>query len=166
MRSKLTSAVIALVVLGAGGAAFAASSGSSSQAAATQTLTVFSVTVQMQDINVGPEEFGLGDELVFSDDLFTQKGGEKIGIDGGVCTVVRQEDHGNTTTVQCAVTGSLHGGQIAVQGLVTLVGGQAPVTFVLPVTGGSGIYKNVRGQLTVEQLSETEANLTFELIGA
>ncbi len=168
MRSKLITSAIVLVVLAAGGAALAATSGSSSQAAATQTLKVFSVTVQQEfvDANLDGPAPGLGDQFVFSDDLFTQKGGEKIGVDGGVCTIVRLDDHGNTTTAECAVTGELHGGQIAVQGLITFVGEGGAGTFVLPVTGGTGIYKNVRGQVTVEELSETEANLTFELIGA
>lgn len=167
MRRKLTIAVVATVALAAAavGLASAQSTSSSSKAAATQTIKLFALTVQQAEIDVGTPGFGLGDQFVFSDDLSAQKGSEKIGFDAGVCTIVRLDDHGNTATNQCVATASLHEGQIAIQGLVTFAGEEGPGTFVLPITGGSGAYKNARGQVTVETLSETESNLTFEIIG-
>mgnify|MGYP003289431089 CR=1 FL=1 len=38
------------------------------------------------------------------------------------------------------------------------------VVYVLPVTGGTGIYQNARGQIHVEFLGLADARLTFHLI--
>lgn len=163
MRLKLSIVAILVVVLAAGGGALASTNGTSAKAA-NQTFTLFATTVQSADIDLGEPGFSLGDQFVFADDLAEAEGGPTIGTDGGVCTVVRIDEHSGAVTVQCVVTGELHGGQITVQGLVTFAE-DAPGTFVLAVTGGTGAYKNVRGQVTVEEISETEAILTFELIG-
>jgi hypothetical protein len=64
------------------------------------------------------------------------------------------------------VHGHLAQGQIASQGLITFTGDQTTGTFVLPITGGSGRFKNARGEVKVEEISETEANLTLFLLGS
>jgi hypothetical protein len=42
--------------------------------------------------------------------------------------------------------------------------GFRPVPFNLPVTGGTGIYQNARGQIHVEFLGVADARFTFHLI--
>jgi hypothetical protein len=163
MRLKLSIVAILVVVLTAGGGALASTNGSSSKAA-NQTITLFSVEVQFADLDLGAPGFSLGDQFVFTEDLSETRGGPPVGTDGGFCTVVRIDEHSGATTVECVVTAELHGGQIAVQGLVTFAE-DAPGTFVLAITGGTGAYKNARGQVTVEEIGDTEAMLTFELIG-
>jgi hypothetical protein len=60
---------------------------------------------------------------------------------------------------------SLAGGQIASQALfdsADLFGGK---TLTAAITGGSGIYRNAKGDGTVQLLNSTDANLVFHLGG-
>ncbi|MEA2227731.1 MAG: hypothetical protein QOF04_1361 [Solirubrobacteraceae bacterium] len=111
-------------------------------------------------------KFSLGDRVVFSDDLFTAKGGESLGIDGGVCTVARIADAATSSgELQCNITFSLPDGQIATQELHTLTNGELTGTQPGAITGGTGRYRDATGQVSVEFLSTTEANITFMLDG-
>jgi hypothetical protein len=106
--------------------------------------------------------FGLGNRVVFSDDLFTKKGGASLGIDGGVCTVVRVADAAQQTgTLECHITFSLPHGQITTQELHTLTNGELRGTQPGAITGGTGKYRGAKGQVSVEFLKTTEANVTF-----
>ncbi len=165
MRIKLAVAAIAAAILAVGGVTLAsAHSNGSSDGHGGKVIKLFAVTVQTEHIDLGAQGFSLGDEDVFSDDLFTKKGGTEVGVDGGVCTVVRVIDAKTPSgTAQCLVTASLPGGQITTQGLFTFTD-QPPAPFQLAITGGTGAYKNARGQVTVELLSETEANYTLEVL--
>jgi hypothetical protein len=64
--------------------------------------------------------------------------------------------------VQCFNTTSLPGGQITAQGIVTSEQIEQ-VPFQQAVTGGTGVYEGVRGQLTVDEAGDKPAELTFEL---
>jgi hypothetical protein len=161
MRIKLgTAAVLAAVVAVVGVSLASAQSKGSSDG---QVIKLFALTVQTTDIDLGPPGFSLGDQNVFSDDLSPQKGSATTGIDGGVCTIVRIDETANTATAQCVVTASLAGGQIAIQGLATFAEEPEPTKLVLPITGGSGSFSGASGEVTVELISDTEANLTVEL---
>jgi hypothetical protein len=167
MRFKLAVAAIAAIALGAGGVALAsADSNGGGDDHEGKTIKFFALTVQTADIDLGDKGFSLGDQTVFSDDLYNKKGGTKLGVDGGVCTIVRITDAKTFSgTAQCVVTASLAGGQIATQGLVSFAGNQLPPPFDIAITGGTGAYKNASGQVTVQELSDTEANLTVQLSG-
>lgn len=168
MRSKLTIAAIVAITLAAGSVALGSAnstSGSSSQRA-TEVIKLFAKTFQFAEIDLGTPGLSLGDQTVFSDDVSQEKGSPTIGFSGVVCSVVRIGEHASTVTVQCAATLSLHEGQIASQGLITFTEDPGASTFVIPITGGSGVFKNARGQVTVEEISETEANLMLEVLGS
>jgi hypothetical protein len=127
-------------------------------------IKVFAPTVQLKLIDLGDPGFSLGDESVFSDDLLTSKNGSMLGVDGGVCTVTRVGNAAAATgTLQCLVTFSLNGGQIATQGLNQLTDGQFTGTQTAAITGGTGRFSGARGQVVVEFLSNTAANVTFLL---
>jgi hypothetical protein len=158
MRSKFAIAALVAVVLAAIGAGLASGSEGTGR-----TFTVFSKTVQFAAIDLGDKGPSLGDQFVFSDDLFTEKGGAGAGFDGGVCTVVRRDETAKTDTVQCAVTFSLKGGQIATQALLTLTNGNFTGTQTGPVTGGSGEFRGASGEVSVTFFSNDEANITFDL---
>jgi Allene oxide cyclase barrel like domain len=161
MRIKLgMAAVVAAVVAVVGVSLASAQSKGSSDG---QVIKLFALTVQTTDLDLGPPGFSLGDQNVFSDDLSPQKGSATTGSDGGVCTIVRIDQQANTAAAQCVVTLSLADGQIAIQGLATFAEEQEPTTFVLPVTGGSGSFSGASGEVSVELISDTEANLTVEL---
>ena len=166
MRIKLAVAVLAASILALGGVTLAsANSNGASDNNGAHAMKLFALTVQIDFIDLGAKGFSLGDEQVFSDDLLDTKGGTKLGVDGGVCTVVRVTDVKlGSGSAQCAVTLSLANGQIAVQGLVTFVGNETPPPFDLAITGGTGAFKEARGTVTVEETSETEANLTVNVV--
>jgi hypothetical protein len=160
MRSRFGIAVLAAVALAAASVGLASANSSDGTG---RTFTVFSKTVQFAAIDLGDTGTSLGDEFVFSDDLFTERGGDNVGTDGGVCTLVRRDESSMTDTVQCAVTFSFKGGQIATQALLTLENGHFTGSQTGPVTGGSGEFRGATGEVTVEFFSDTEANITFDL---
>jgi hypothetical protein len=161
MRFKLAIAAIAATMAFGGVALASANAGGSGH---DDGLTLFDRTVQTTDIDLGDKGFSLGDQLIFADDLFAKKDDPKIGSAGGVCTVVRVADAKKFSgTAQCVVTLWLRDGQITVQGLLEFPGEGLPEPFDLAVTGGTGAYRDAGGQVTVEELSDTEANLTLHL---
>lgn len=127
--------------------------GSSGDDDKERTIRLVSITTEEAFVDVGDEDFSLGDQFVFSTNL--HKGGSKVGRLGVVCTFVGVERE----EAQCVATAHLPGGQIAVQGL--LAGG--PTKFVFPITGGSGKYEGAEGEIHVRQVSETKEILTLHL---
>jgi hypothetical protein len=167
MRFKRVAAMAATTTLAVGGVTFASAyAGGSSNDSGSQDVRWQAVTVQSNDnIDLGASGFSLGDEQVFSDDLYAEGERTASGTDGGVCTVVRIDRSAKTPsgTAQCVVTLSLPDGQITVQGLVTFSGDQLPAAFDLAITGGTGAYSDASGTVTVEEISDTKANLTLHL---
>ena len=168
MRRFGIAAVLVAAVLTLGGATLA--SGNNGDGAddghSGHTFTVYAPTAQdrIAFLPVVTGKFSLGDRVVFSDDLFTAKGGKSLGIDGGVCTVVRITDAANGSGVlACEITFDLPDGQIATQELHTLTNGNLTGTQPGAITGGTGKYRDAKGQVSVEFLSTTEANVTFFL---
>jgi hypothetical protein len=94
------------------------------------------------------------------------KGDTEVGHQGGVCTVTSVQRN-TVTSVQrnearCLATYSLRGGQITGQALIIL-GDPAP--YAVAITGGSGKYKGVEGEIRVDPASEMQPRgiLTFHL---
>ena len=151
-----------------GGVAFAndrpSSSAHSHHGAHARTIKVFALTVQLKQLDLGDSGFSLGDQIVLSDDLLTAKGGTKVGFDGGVCTVVRVDQATSATgTLQCPVTLSLNGAQLFTVGLVRIANGALTGTQTVAVSGGTGRFRGAQGELAIQFLSMTEANLTITL---
>jgi hypothetical protein len=160
MPNRFGIASVAAVVLAVACVGLASASSSDDT---SRTFTVFSKTVQVAEIDLGDPGRSLGDQFVFSDDLFTEKGGDNVGFDGGVCTLVRRDEASSTDTVQCVVTFSFEGGQIATQALLTLHEGHFSGTEVGPIAGGSGEFRGASGEVAVKFFSDTEADITFRL---
>jgi len=74
-----------------------------------KTFTIYAPTAanRIAFLPVTTGKFSLGDRVVFSDDLFTSKGGKSLGIDGGVCTVVRITDAASQSACWSARSRSL-----------------------------------------------------------
>jgi hypothetical protein len=140
----------------------AASSGSGSgDDDHVQVIRVHAVTVQEAGVDLGETGDSLGDEFIFSDDLF--KHGKKVGIDGGVCTLVRLEPM-VSATLQCIATAELPKGQITAQALLTFMGeNEQPESNVWAITGGTGKYKEAGGVLKAVDISETESLLILKI---
>jgi hypothetical protein len=159
MRRLAVAALVAVVVALAGaGATFAGADHGDGK----RGLTFFSTENALALLPVVAGKFSLGDRVVFSDDVFTAKGGKQVGTDGGECTVVRVTDAATGSGVlQCLVTFSLPGGQITTQALNTLTNGGFAGAQTGAITGGTGKYRDAGGQFTVEFLSGGETNVTF-----
>ena len=96
----------------------------------------------------------VGDVFVFQSDLFDAATHAKVGTVEGHCTMITD------TLSDCDASGILAGGQIRVAGAST----DADVN-VLAVTGGTGIYRNVSGQITIETIDDNTSKDTLELTG-
>ena len=124
-----------------------------------EVIRLTSITVEEVDLDLGEPGDSLGDQFVFTDDLF--RGGEKVGILGVVCSAVRIT--ADAFSIQCVGTAELPKGQITVQGLITFSEATEGQPFELAITGGTGRYRTAHGVVTVEE-GETEDRLTFQII--
>jgi hypothetical protein len=151
-RIGVVGAVTAVVALAIGALVPAAADDKGDR----RTFRVVAITTEQAFVDLGEEGFSLGDEFVFHDNLL--KSGEKVGHDGGICTVTSAEEG----QFQCEVTFWFKKGQIAAQALIQPTE-EFPERFILPITGGSGAYKGADGVVHVLQQSETRAVVTFRL---
>jgi hypothetical protein len=163
MRTKLGIGLLILLALAivALPAASAPSPAGSRDDDRVEVIRVLATTVQEADLDLGAQGDSLGDQFIFSDDL--SRRGEKVGIDGGHCTLMRLEPR-VSATLQCLVTADLPRGQITAQGLITFTEETEGEPFRIAITGGTGRYKEAHGYVKVDQESETEARLTFHVI--
>jgi len=166
MRKQLSLAVAVALVLAVASITLASASPPPASLAPTnnkdqvQVLHLVGRTVQETFLDLGEQGDSLGDQIVFSDNLF--RGGKKVGISGASCTLVRLVER-VSVTFQCVGTLSLPGGQITVQGLVSFPEADRTPFFVA-VTGGTGAYRTALGEMKVTLVSQTEERLTLYLI--
>jgi hypothetical protein len=161
MKVRLGGVVALLLAVASFTVASASSSPTSSSATDDEVEVIRVTAVDVQDtfLDLGEPGESLGDQSIFSQDLFRQ--GEKVGTAGVVCTLVRVEPM-VSATVQCVATAELPRGQITIQGLLTFTDG--PSTFRLAITGGTGRYRTAHGVAIVEEVSETEDRITLRVI--
>jgi allene oxide cyclase-like protein len=158
MLSKIMIGVLAAATVATGASIASAGNGDDGSDDSGRTIHLMSRTVHETDLDLGDTGFGPGDQFLFADDLFRDD--EKVGTDGGSCTVVRVE--GQNATINCTATFSLAGGQIAVQGLIEIVGNEER-PFTVAVTGGTGRYRDADGEALLEPVSQTEDKVTIRL---
>jgi allene oxide cyclase len=98
-----------------------------------------------------------GNILTFANDVFNGSNTRKVGTDQGSCvrTVVGE-------SWECAWTTFLPNGQITVEGPFFDAGDS-----VLAITGGTGAYRNARGEMELRYRNPagTEFDFIFHLIG-
>ena len=123
-----------------------------------KVLTLTGKTLAEQRVDVGDPGPSLGDMSVLTEDVY--RNGKRVGTSDISCTVVRIQMP--KFAAQCFNTTSLSGGQITAQGIVTS-DQLEKVPFVQAVTGGTGVYAGVGGELTVDEAGDKPAELTFEL---
>jgi len=126
----------------------------SAGAPAAKILPLVSKQTSFQEVDVGKVGPSAGDLVIFTDD-FTLKNGRKQGTDVVVCTAT------STTFSQCQATAFLPSGSIMSQGATP---SPPPAKFQVSILGGTGAYKGTCGQYTVQAVSQTVSNETFELL--
>ena len=146
-RLGVAGTAIALVALAVG--AISPAWGSAGDKDKQRTFRLDALTTEQEF-----EGTALGDQIVFTTQLL--KGDTEVGHQGGVCTVTSVA----RAEAQCLATYALPGGQITGQALIVL-GDPAP--YAVAITGGSGKYKGVEGEIRVQPVSETRGILTFHL---
>jgi allene oxide cyclase-like protein len=123
-------------------------------------FTVTTKTIDRAQIDVGKPGPSLGDSNVITEDVYMAR--KKIGTSDLTCTVVRLDPVKHSFAAECFNVTVLPGGQIAAQGVVTSDEIEK-VPFKQAITGGTGAYKDVSGQLTVDEAGDGPAHLTFDL---
>jgi hypothetical protein len=162
MRTNLWTFVLAVAILGfvMGGISLSLRPASTSAVAPLVGTTHLNFLVKFigQDtfLDLGAPGPSQGDEEILHDLVFTPNGRTQVGYDGGSCVlfdVAKPEEN-------CTLTYSLPGGDITTQFL-----NSPPPTKIFAVTGGTGTYRNVRGQGKLVESGHETATLTFDLIG-
>jgi hypothetical protein len=154
MSTSTSRAVFAAAIAAFAAAGVSPATGSSS--GQTKTLRYDITFVRDSQIDLGARGPSVGDERTFYDVLL-DKSGKRVGYEGGVCSVESMKP----PVFSCSITFSLPGGQIAAQLLTTP--GPAPKPFA--VTGGSGDYRNARGEGTLVEYGKRKGSVTFRLTG-
>lgn len=117
--------------------------------ASVRTLRFYEHDDQDVYLDLGDKGDSPGDRYTYAGNLFDRKGGKTIGRVAGVCEALSTgAAHAESA---CTVNFVLAGGEIVGGGLfktAELFGGGKTLTF--PLTGGTGIYRNIHGWGTVQ----------------
>lgn len=147
MRKRFTRPFAAMLLVAILGATVLAAT--SSQAITTaRTIKVLARETNFKYIDVGPKGESVGDYYLFTQDLLNPKTKAKVGTDFAQCFILFNQAPNQPPP--CTVTFDF-----ARKGRIT-ARSQA-------VTGGTGQFQNVRGELHIEPI-KGGAKLTFHLI--
>lgn len=126
--------------------------------AMAETFTVVEHATSDTTAHVGKGADNLGDLLVFGNDVFDATNKTKVGTDQGFCIRIKPG-----VSYECYWTLKLAQGQIMVQG-PDVDGGDS----MLAVTGGTGKYRDVRGEMKLHprDAKGTEYDFTYSLVHA
>jgi hypothetical protein len=154
MRKRIVLFVATSVVVS--GLALWATMGSASAIKAPQTFTVIEKDNQFHLVDNDPPKSSIGDFFALSGPLL--RGGTNVGVADVLCT----QTHENHFRFLCSATWTFKNkGQITGQ---TSLHSRSNVRFVAAVTGGTGIYQNVRGWVEVDQPRPSVTRDTFHLL--
>ena len=106
--------------------------------------------------DTGEKGDSVGDLLTFANDVYDEKNATKLGTDQGFCLRVNKG-----VSWECLWTLTLADGQITVEGPFFDAGDST-----LAITGGTGAYTTVRGQMKLHarNAAGTEYDFTYELV--
>ncbi len=158
--------VLALGIMGLLGVVSASATNAHS-AGKGHTLTVVTPTAEESFLDLGPAGVSQGDMRVVNAPLYNESGKQKIGRLDLSCVVTDPADEPseNAHMAECTFTYTLPGGEISAQGVDAfpeLPG--LPSKSVDAITGGTGAYRNVRGEVSFEA-RDNKVISTFHLIG-
>ncbi len=145
MRWKLgIGAVVGATLVLAIGTASLASAQPSNGSNARVLELITRATAINDFVDVGPSGFSPGDLYIFTERVYlASEPDEQIGRADGRCVLIDPA----AFRFDCSITSSLPEGDIVSGGSLTLVDG---ATSEGAVTGGTGAYRNARGEATVK----------------
>ena len=142
--SKAIALAAAVLLVGALGAVSIASAAPQQAATSkTKVLHLISHQVSLKVIDLGKKGDSAGDQVLESTVEF--QNGQRVGRSVLTCVAITFTSTGGPD-VLCHGATVFHDGQIEFQGETTF-----NTPFTVAVTGGTGSYQNVGGQLTVER---------------
>lgn len=151
MRRILTAmAVVAVVLLVAGTVA----AGTGSQGEEPHQFTIVERPRTDTVIDIGASGDSTGDLLTFSNKLYDASNTDAVGRDQGSCIRIDPEKG----TWQCSFTNFLEGGSITVEGPFFDTRDSA-----FAVTGGTGVFRNVRGVMRLHTRNDGNLDFVFKL---
>jgi Allene oxide cyclase len=155
MRRTLIFTSLAAVLASALTAAAVAIGSGAGGIAQPVTIHVIEHPVTDQVIDVGAPGDSPGDQLPFANPVYNARNTHRVGSDQGNCV------RASTTQGrwECMWTTFLPKGQLTVEGPYR----DAFATTVLAVTGGTGAYRNARGQMVLHLRKDGNFDFVFHL---
>jgi len=152
-RHRVAAVVACAALATAGAAKAAAAGGTSASGTSVHTIHLEGHETQHKLISQG----GFGDEEIFSGNLDNAAGSfSQVGIFAGTLTSL-----GSVPPLQMATVDlQLQGGQITAQGFFD----STKSTIVHAVTGGTGIYRDARGEFSFTEPSGGVLDITVTLV--
>jgi hypothetical protein len=151
MRKMLVLLAVAATGAVAATAAFA---GGSSGLSGPRVIHVVERPTSDQVIDTGRSGDSPGDLLPFANAIYNWSNTRRVGHDQGNCIRVGAAGHW-----ECMWTTFLAGGHITVEGPFV----ESRRTSVLAVTGGTGAYRNARGQMILHTRDDANFDFVFQL---
>lgn len=151
MRRILAAISVAAVVLIVAGVVGA---GAGSQVGAPERFTIVERPTTDTLIDIGAAGDSSGDLLTFGNKLYDEANTRVVGRDQGSCILINPAKG----TWQCSFTNFLEGGTIAVDGPFFDTHDSA-----FAVTGGTGVYRNVRGVMKLHTRDDGNFDFVFRL---
>ena len=129
-------------------------------------LTVLVKTREVSVVDLDPQGSSQGDMRVVNAPLYNQSGKQKVGRFDLFCVSTDPADEANEKyhMAQCTYTYTLAGGEITAQGVSAFPKlSKIPPTVVDAVSGGTGKYAGVRGEVSL-QTRANKAISTFHFV--
>ncbi len=121
-------------------------------------FTVLDTTVVFTDVDVdNSDSLTIGDQFIEHDVLKNRAQTKELGSLDAVCTYVDVSEE--STAVHCVATVELRGGSIELAGLLHF----ADDTSNIAITGGTGRFEEVQGQVFLRAVNETDVLIRFDL---
>ncbi|MEU1802572.1 hypothetical protein [Streptomyces sp. NPDC019937] len=117
---------------------------------------------QFSFVDVGTPGPSQGDEFVLSGDLL--QGSTTVGTFGEVCTLTRVGPVVDSFDQQCVGTLRLPGGDITIQGMISVTAAGPEPDINLAITGGTGRYRTAHGFVHAVSVTGLDTNFTVHLI--
>ncbi|MEU8826890.1 hypothetical protein [Streptomyces sp. NPDC048636] len=135
--------------------------GHSGDGGRTEVLQLVARQTQTAFIDHGDPGPSQGDELVLAGDLL--RGSTVVGQFGEVCTLTRVGPAPDSFDQQCVGTLTLPGGDITLQGLISVTAA-GPGQVTVAITGGTERYRTAHGVISAVNTSDTETQLVLRII--